>query len=279
MFDFYYGSKKDIVSNPEDFLIFVKKLLPKSCNSLPETALITLFRELKKTKANVIIETGVGASTICFFLYCYLYNKKFYSFDLDQFKISLVRQAINEGICKHLNINIFKYWYSVNSDSTSEYCGIYALKEKRKEKFNFLFLDSDHNHNHVKKEINAFLKISEKNSCIMLDDSNMKFINHNNGYINVLRKKMDLKPISIKNNISKNALSKTIFDYLKKNTRKTQRIYNPHLLKFSKDSFYRYFGPDVKYAKEKSGSEFSKFLSKKEKNIIKTRISIFKIKK
>ena len=73
-----------------------------------------------------------------------------------------------------------------------------CFKRKKNEKFNFLFLDSDHNHNHVKKEINAFLKISEKNLCIILDDSNMKYVNHNNSYINVLRKKIDLKPINIK---------------------------------------------------------------------------------
>ena len=64
MFDYIYSSKKNILSNPEKFILFVKKLLPKYANSLPDSVAITLFREVKKLpkgKNNIIIETGVGA--------------------------------------------------------------------------------------------------------------------------------------------------------------------------------------------------------------------------
>ena len=71
MFDYIYSSKKNILKNPEKFILFVKKLLPKYTNSLPDSVAITLFREVKKlprNKNNIIIETGVGASTIALFV-------------------------------------------------------------------------------------------------------------------------------------------------------------------------------------------------------------------
>ena len=78
MFDYIYSSKKNILKNPEKFIIFVKRLLPKYTNSLPDSAAISLYREVKKLKGenNLIIETGVGASTIVLFVALYIYKKK-----------------------------------------------------------------------------------------------------------------------------------------------------------------------------------------------------------
>ena len=76
MFDYIYSSKKNILKNPEKFIIFVKRLLPKYTNSLPDSAAISLYREVKKLKGenNLIIETGVGASTIVLFVASYIYK-------------------------------------------------------------------------------------------------------------------------------------------------------------------------------------------------------------
>ena len=74
MYNYIFGSKKDILENPKNFLIFVKRLLPKYANSLPDSGAITLFDMVKKlgTKKSSIIETGVGASTIALFLASYI---------------------------------------------------------------------------------------------------------------------------------------------------------------------------------------------------------------
>ena len=76
MFDYIYSNKKNILKNPEKFIIFVKRLLPKYTNSLPDSAAISLYREVKKLKGenNLIIETGVGASTIILFVASMLHN-------------------------------------------------------------------------------------------------------------------------------------------------------------------------------------------------------------
>jgi len=80
MFDYIYSNKKNILKNPEKFIIFVKRLLPKYTNSLPDSAAISLYREVKKLKGknNLIIETGVGASTIVLFVASYIYKKNFF---------------------------------------------------------------------------------------------------------------------------------------------------------------------------------------------------------
>ena len=82
MFDYIYSSKKIILKNPEKFIIFVKRLLPRYTNSLPDSAAISLYREVKKLKGenNLIIETGVGASTIVLFVASYIYKKKTFFF-------------------------------------------------------------------------------------------------------------------------------------------------------------------------------------------------------
>ena len=74
MYDFKFKSKKEVLSNPEDFLIFVKRLLPRWANGIPDSEAIALYKLLKllkkKNKKLTIVETGVGASTVALFLYC-----------------------------------------------------------------------------------------------------------------------------------------------------------------------------------------------------------------
>ena len=79
MYDYLYSNKRNILKNPEKFIIFVKRLLPKYANSLPDSAAISLFREIKKLRGvnNLVIETGVGASTIALFVASYIYKKNF----------------------------------------------------------------------------------------------------------------------------------------------------------------------------------------------------------
>ena len=120
MFDYIYSEKKNIINNPEKFILFVKKLLPKYANSLPDSATITIFREIKKLKKgknNIIIETGVGASTISMFVASFLFKKRIYTFDINPDKISLIRQVINDAICRPLEIYIYDYWTYVPSNS------------------------------------------------------------------------------------------------------------------------------------------------------------------
>ena len=289
MFDFIYDNKRNILRNPEKFIIFVKRLLPKYANSLPDSAAISLFREVKKLKGvnNLIIETGVGASTIILFVASYIYNKKLVTFDINPDKISLIRQVINDAICRPLKVNIFDYWTYVPSNSLDKYTGIPALKEFKK-KPQFAFLDSSHSLEHLKKEVIEFTKVASKEFILGIDDGN-----HMNSrffpfdYTNMLRNKMGLKKISNpKQNISPPFFIE-VNNLLKKNFKFVKRLETFFQKNYQNDLWFNYFGPDIAYdaLNDKKGiNDFKYFnifkkLSRKKREIFKNRIVFFLVKK
>ena len=289
MFDYIYGNKRDILKNPEKFIIFVKRLLPKYANSLLDSAAISIFREIKKLKGanNLIIETGVGASTIVLFVASYIYKKKLFTFDINPDKISLIRQVINDAICRPLKANIFDYWTYVPSNSLDKYTGIPALKEFKK-KPQFAFLDSYHSLEHLKKEVIEFTKIASKEFILGIDDGN-----HENsrsfslGYTNMIRYKMGLKKISNpKQNISPPFFHE-VNNILKKNFKSVKKLETFFQKNYQNDLWFNYFGADIVYDAliDKKGvddfkySNIFKKLSYKEKKMFKNRVAFFLVKK
>ena len=80
MYNYIYFTKKQILENPINFLIFVKRLLPKYVNSLPDSAVVSFYEILKNNNknSNGIVETGVGASTVILFFFSYYFKKTLY---------------------------------------------------------------------------------------------------------------------------------------------------------------------------------------------------------
>jgi hypothetical protein len=289
MFDFIYDRKKNILKNPEKFIIFVKRLLPKYANSLPDSAAISIFREIKKLKGsnNLIIETGVGASTIVLFLASYIYKKKLFTFDINPDKISLMRQVINDAICRPLKINIFDYWTYVPSNSLDKYTGIPAL-EGFKRKPQFAFLDSYHSLEHLKKEVMEFSKIASKEFILGIDDGhliNSRFFPF--GYTNMVRQKMGLKKISNPKQNNSPSFFVEINNLLKKNFKSVNILKTFFQKNYQNDLWFNYFGADIFYdAKydKKNIDDFKytnifKKLSYKERKIFKNRMVFFSVKK
>ena len=289
MFDYIYNSKKNILQNPEKFIIFVKRLLPKYANSLPDSAAISIFREIKKLKGanNLIIETGVGSSTIVLFVASYIYKKKLFTFDINPDKISLIRQVINDAICRPLKANIFDYWTYVPSNSLDKYTGIPALKEFKK-KPQFAFLDSSHSLEHLKKEIMAFTKIATKEFILGIDDGdhrNNKFFSF--GYTNMIRNKMGLKKIN--NPVQNTSLPFFVEadNLLRKNFKSVKKLETFFQKNYQNDLWYNYFGTDISFDAKSDRKDINDFkyfnifkkLSYKKKQMIKNRIAFFLVKK
>ena len=288
MFDYIYSDKKNILKNPEKFIIFVKKLLPKYANSLPDSAAIAIFREIKKLKGpnNIIIETGVGASTIVMFVAAFFFKKKLYTFDINPDKISLIRQVINDAICRPLKINIFDYWMYVPTNSLDKYTGIPALKELKK-KPQFAFLDSLHSLEHLKKEVIEFSNIASKEFVIGLDDGNhinSKFFPF--GYTNMIRQKIGLKKINNPKENNSSLFFVEIKNLLEKKFKFVKKLKTFFQKNYQNDLWFNYFGADLFYdglTDKKNVDDFKyinvfKKLSKKEKDIFKNRIVFFSVK-
>jgi len=289
MYNFIYGTKSNILKKPKNFLIFVKRLLPKYANSLPDSAAITLFDTVFKLgkKKSSIIETGVGASTLSLFLASYIFNKKLYSFDYNPDKISLIKTVINESICAPLNIKISDYWTPVPSNSVDKYTGINCLSEF-KENFNFGFFDSAHSLNFLLKEVSAFYKIANKNFIIGIDDgekvNNKEF---HFDYVNMIRTKINLKKIKNPKINECNYFYKEVENFLINHSHKVSKMKTFFEKNLEKDLYFNFFGNDIAYEAYKDKKDIDDFkyenlfkkFSKKDKEIYKNRVCFFKVNK
>ena len=134
---------------------------------------LAIFKLLqkKRKKRNVIpIETGCGASSLAFFLHCYLNNTKFFSWDTNGSKGSYLRNIINEAMCLPLGANINEIWKFIPYYSTDKYVGIKILDDLNL-KSDFCFFDTSHTLDQLISEINQFEKVSDKKFYIALDDA------------------------------------------------------------------------------------------------------------
>ena len=178
MYDFYFTDKKNIKKNPEKFLIFVKRLLPRWANGIPDTECIAIFKLLEKLKKKskkklVLLETGCGASTLAIYLHCSLYGGRMFSWDTNALKGSFLKSVILQSIDKVLESNVNKIWNFISYDSTDKNVGIEALNEL-KIKADFCFFDSLHTMDHLLNEVKSFEKVASKKFIVALDDAYYK---------------------------------------------------------------------------------------------------------
>jgi hypothetical protein len=289
MYNYIFGTKKDILKQPKNFLIFVKRLLPKYANSLPDSGAITLFNMIKKlgNKRSSIIETGVGASTIALFLASYIYKKKLYSFDHNPDKISLLKTVIHESICIPLNIKLTDFWTPIPSNSVDKFTGINCLSEF-KENFNFGFFDSAHSLDFLSKEIIYFHKIANKNFIIGIDDGEK--INNKEfhfDFINMIRSKIGLKKIKNPSSNTCDYFYKEVHEILLSKSNKVMKLRTFFEKNLENDLYFNFFGNDISYEANEDKKNINNFkyknlfknMSKKEKDIYKNRISFFKVEK
>lgn len=242
MYDFHFGSKEEIVKRDEEFLIFVKRLLPRWVNGIPDSECLAIYRILKQIKSDkqVLIETGCGASTIAMFLYCALNNGKMYSWDTNGTKGSFIRSVILESICRPLNINPYDLWSFIAFDSTSEQAGIPILNEFG-EKADFGYFDSWHTLDHLMAEINCYERVAKDNFIIVLDDAHYTNKSNNYSYINMLRGKLNLKPIKEPEDNTCGQFHIEVEKYLETKYEVVSRIKDTYKLEFQEDIFFDYF--------------------------------------
>ena len=114
MYDFYFGTKEQIEKNPKKFLLTIKRMMPRWCNSIPDSEYLAIYdaiEELQLPKNPVFIETGSGASTI---ILCYLAlknNGELYTWDINGSKLFYLRSIINDTLMGHFNDkNLNNHW-------------------------------------------------------------------------------------------------------------------------------------------------------------------------
>ena len=94
MYDFSYKNINKVKKDP--YFVFVKRLLPRWINGIPDSECIAIFETLdllrKEKKSKLFLaETGCGASTIAMFLHCSLYGGKMFSWDTNANKVYIFK--------------------------------------------------------------------------------------------------------------------------------------------------------------------------------------------
>ena len=260
MYDFYFGTKQEIEDNQEEFLVFVKRLLPRWINGIPDSECVAIYRILKQIKSDrpILLETGCGASTLAMFLYCALNNGKMFSWDTNGSKGLFLKSVISEAICRSLNVNIYKIWSFIGFDSTSQQVGIPVLNELG-EKANFGFFDSWHTLDHLMKEIRCFEQVVSNDFYIALDDAYYTKKSENYSYLNMIRKKLSLNPVQESPDNKCNPFHIEIENYLIENYSNVEKIKDTYKRDYKSDIFFDYYESDRK-AMGKIGMEIKEKL-------------------
>ena len=276
MYDYIFGPKKYIKKYPEEFLIFTKRLLPRYCNSIPDSMAITIFREVRKikNKKGIILETGIGASTMSLFLACYLNKTSFISYEISKSKVSLFKKILKQSICKYLKINLNEIWKPITINSLNKKKGIPALKKN----VIFSYIDSDHNIKHIEKEILAIKKKIDNNSVFLFDDMNLQIQKKNYNLLDTIKYKKTLKNFKIqKYQFNKKIFRSYFIQFLKTNFSRMYEINSYYKKNYKKDMYFKNYGIDYFY-NFLSQILFEKKLSLKSKNnLLKNRTLLVKV--
>ena len=284
MYDFYFDKKHKIKKNPEDFLIFVKKLLPRWLNGIPDSECLAIYKTLdyikkKKKKKLVVIETGCGASTLALFLHSALNGNKMFSWDINGSKGSILKSIINEAICNAIEVDINKVWTFVPFFSTDRHVGLNMLKDMRL-KADFCFFDSWHTLDHVISEIKEYEKISPKDNFVLaFDDSYYTKKKLNYVYINIIRTKLGLKKVEEPSHNISRPFYIEIENYLKRKYKKVIKLRDYYKSNYKKDEWFRYYKEVKDFGISSYKKKFSLKDLKVKKSTIIHRFDAFEVKK
>lgn len=203
MYDFYFGSDESIKKNEIKFLISIKRMMPRWVNSLPDSEFVALAKLLdeqgtaarKNNRKFVVVETGVGASSLAFIYYAMKYNGMAYTWDTNGEKGSLIRTVCSETMGNYFRMRINNYWQLVAFYSTSQYLGLSILNELDL-KIDMFFHDSEHVWTTIENELKLVMPMLKDGAVVALDDANLDFLHTNVAYLNTFRKKLNLPTIT-----------------------------------------------------------------------------------
>ncbi len=262
MYDFYFGELEEIIANEEKYLLFIKRLLPRWANGIPDSEYLAIFDILKqidtKKKKPVLVETGSGASSLVLFYYAVKNDGILYTWDTNGSKGSFLRGVANDTVCKSFGVNLHKHWKFVSYPSTDPYLGIPILKEFD-DKVDFCFLDSLHTLDNVLEELSLLMENFYQQAFVSIDDANYTNKSYNFDYVNMFRKKIGLNPVEEMPGNKCREYHKEVSELLNQRCRKVEVVDDIYKKTYSEDVFFNYYSTD-KEVMGKMGMEKMKAL-------------------
>ncbi len=253
MYDFILGDRNSI-NNPEDektFLLSVKRMMPRWCNSIPDSEFLAIYDVLNDNKliSPFYVETGSGASTLVFFWFAMKTGGKLYTWDTNGSKLHFIRNVIQDAILRvYPEHSIWRFWCPISMMSTSSYAGIGNLAEIKdvfEKGVAACFLDSEHTTENLLNEVKLVHSLMKDGSLVIIDDSNYNCKYVNMAFVNMVRRKMGLSPAEEpKDNVSEKNFGETVEKYLKDNSKEIEHLDDTYKQYYKDDLFWSYYRND-----------------------------------
>jgi hypothetical protein len=247
MYDFYFGTREEIEKDPAHYLVTIKRMLPRWCNSIPDSEYLALHDLLSTTDLParpVFLETGSGASTIVLAYWALATGGELFTWDIDGAKLAFLRSVINDTLMRHFtDRNVFAHWRYTAFSSTSPHAGIPILRELGKE-VSFCFFDSEHTLDTLMAEVKGACDVIRSGGIVAIDDGNYAYLHENTAYVNMVRKKQGLPPIPEAPANLGRPFWVEVGDYLKNRFPKVGYIEDSYKKTYQSDIFWSYFRSD-----------------------------------
>jgi hypothetical protein len=257
MYDFYFGTENEIRANEAKYLLFIKRMLPRWCNSIPDSEYVALHNSLELLAPDkerpIVVETGTGASSIVLLNYALKHDGVLFSWDLNGSKGAMLRSVCTDTLGAHYRKNIFDHWKFVAYSSLSDHLGIRILGELG-ERVDFCFFDSEHTLNVLIGELNRANGFLQDGSIVAIDDANYNYTHTNIAYINMLRKKLALPPVEKLDNNVCEPFYVEVERFLKSKWTLVEYLKDTYKEAYKSDLFWPYFNSD-RQAMGKEGME------------------------
>jgi len=257
MYDFYFGTKKEIEANEAKYLLFIKRMLPRWCNSIPDSEYLAIHNSLlllpSASKKPVLVETGAGASTIALLNYAMKHNGVLYSWDFNGPKGAFLRSVCTDTLGSYYGKSIFDHWKFIAYNSLSQHLGVSILGELNAN-VDFCFFDSEHTSEVLLGELRGVNQYLKENAIIAIDDANYNYVHTNISYINMLRKKLDLPPVQNPSDNVCKPFYMEVETFLRSHWTNVEYLQDTYKKEYKTDLFWSYFSSD-REAMGKEGME------------------------
>lgn len=257
MYDFYFGTREEVSQNEDKFLIAAKRMMPRWINSIPDSEFLSLAALLdeqgkaavKDGRRLVIVETGVGASTLANVYYSIKYGGLALSWDYNAAKGSAIRTVCSETIGNVFGSHVDSYWKLVAHDSLSPQLGLSILPELV-DHVDLFFHDSEHTWKAVSRELKLVNPLLSEGAVVALDDANQDYLHTNLAYINTFRKKLGLPAIERTQDNTCPPFYKQTEEFLRANWHDVQILADLYKKTVRQDPYFAYFSSefDIKAA-------------------------------
>lgn len=247
MYDFYFGTEKEINSDPKKYLLTIKRMLPRWCNSIPDSEYLALYdviSSLELPPNPVFVETGSGASTIILCYFALKTGGELYTWDISGSKLFYLRSILSDTLARHFtDRNIHNHWKYIAFSSISEFVGLSILKESNK-RVNAAFFDSEHTMDVLMKEIRNVCEVLDNVAVIAIDDGNYSYKSCNTAYVNMIRKKLNLPAIEDSAYNICRPFWQEVADYLQSRFKKVKYLDDSYKKTYQTDIFWSYYKSD-----------------------------------